>query len=649
MPTRSRGHVPGAGVEMRERTIVMDSPTVPAAAAAKTPRRLDWRLFLALVPCLAAFGFFLGSRLFPTTGVVGAESDTLEVRPPTGELPPDLFRRWGNAKPDLAIVLTGQTFGYLQPCGCSYPQFGGLTRRYNLIQMLKRKGWAVTAVDLGDLAPLEKEGLRLLDSQALEQFKTTLKAMSVMDYEVFGLGLLELKNANLPLFTALAEADGMKLAKPKPMTLNFDDPNAIFATLGVQQYAVLQHGGVKVGVTSIVGATLQEKLAGLPGVKFIANDRFLPVALKKFGAGAANFNVDVTIVFMHSDYSQPNPQAPPANAKAEAEKCAQFCDKLKKKNPASASVDLIVYASSDDVAPAQLQPVADPAAPGKWLAEPKLLLPGHKGKYVGVIGLFKQPTGGYDIKYELVNMSPDFDTPKGAEKKHPVMALLEDYSDTVKKMDFLSEYGQKYREEHPTQKALAGKIQAKFIGSEACSQCHAAEYEKWETTAHAVAYDGSPPKANPHYKGLVEAKDPGNRQFDPECIACHVTGFKYKTGFGDPPANAVGKQKEKHFEALKNVGCETCHGPGSMHANDPNNKAYWDLINPIKLGNDPRKLQLADNFCQKCHDIENDVNWGNGRFEKAWKEINHSGLGGRRAVAPGVNGIVPSGGITPKE
>ena len=638
----------------------MDSPTVPAAAASKAPRRLDWRLLLALVPCLAALGFFLGSRWFPATGVVGAESDTMEVRPPTGELPPDLFRRWGNAKPDLAIVLSGQTFGYLQPCGCSYPQYGGLTRRYNLVQMLKRKGWAVTAVDLGDLAPIEKEGLRLLDSQALEQYKTTLKAMSLMDYEVFGLGVLELKNANLPLFTALAEADGMKLAKPKPMTLNFDDPappNAVFGALGVQQYAVLQNGGVKVGVTSMVGASLQAKLDGLPGVKFIANNRFLPVALKKFGTGPGGLGVDVTILFLHSDYSQPNPQAAPANAKAEAEKCAQFCDDVKKKHPAAASVDLIVYSSSDDVAPAQFQPVPNPAAPGKWLSAPKLLLPGHKGKYVGVVGLFKQPSGGYEIKYELVNLSPAFETPVDAVKKQPVMALLEEYSDTVKKMDFLAEYGQKFREDHPTQKALApAQVEAKFIGSEACSNCHAAEYQKWETTAHSAAYTGRKKNLannDPGVKGLVDARDPGNRQFDPECIACHVTGFKYKTGFGDPPANATPKQKQKHFDALINVGCESCHGPGSMHANAPNNPKYWPMINPIKLGNDPKLLQAADNACQKCHDIENDVNWGAGRFEKAWKLINHSGLGGRRPVGggggAGAGGIVPSGGITPKE
>src|SRR5208282_4425390 len=61
------------------------------------------------------------------------------------------YRDW--PKPDVAIVLSGELHGYLQPCGCSEPQKGGLARRYNLLQALtKDRGWPVVAADLGDLA-----------------------------------------------------------------------------------------------------------------------------------------------------------------------------------------------------------------------------------------------------------------------------------------------------------------------------------------------------------------------------------------------------------------------------------------------------------------------------------------------------------------
>ena len=31
----------------------------------------------------------------------------------------------------VALLLSGESHGYLQPCGCSEPQKGGLARRYN--------------------------------------------------------------------------------------------------------------------------------------------------------------------------------------------------------------------------------------------------------------------------------------------------------------------------------------------------------------------------------------------------------------------------------------------------------------------------------------------------------------------------------------
>ena len=83
-------------------------------------------------------------------------------------------------------------------------------------------------------------------------------------------------------------------------------------------------------------------------------------------------------------------------------------------------------------------------------------------------------------------------------------------------------------------------------------------------TRHAHAYDT-----------LVKARDPKLRQFDGECIACHTVGFKHHTGYQDPPPGATPKQVEKHNLKLLDVGCESCHGPGSAHANNPNNKDLY--------------------------------------------------------------------------
>lgn len=81
-----------------------------------------------------------------------------------------------------------------------------------------------------------------------------------------------------------------------------------------------------------------------------------------------------------------------------------------------------------------------------------------------------------------------------------------------------------------------------FMGSKGCLHCHQFEHEKWSTKAHANAF--------------AALKKVGSDR-DPECVVCHAVGLEYESGF-------VSEEKTPH---LTDVGCETCHGPGSRHVN----------------------------------------------------------------------------------
>jgi hypothetical protein len=51
-----------------------------------------------------------------------------------------------------------------------------------------------------------------------------------------------------------------------------------------------------------------------------------------------------------------------------------------------------------------------------------------------------------------------------------------------------------------------------------------------------------------------------NKQFNLDCVGCHVTGY------GEPGGSTVTHNLDG---GLVGVGCESCHGPGAEHAKNP--------------------------------------------------------------------------------
>jgi 2',3'-cyclic-nucleotide 2'-phosphodiesterase (5'-nucleotidase family) len=129
--------------------------------------------------------------------------------------------------------------------------------------------------------------------------------------------------------------------------------------------------------------------------------------------------------------------------------------------------------------------------------------------------------------------------------------------------------------------------QSGYLGVEACSACHVKEREFWNGTRH--------PKA---YATLADQ----HKQFNLDCVGCHVTGY-------DKPGGST----VTHVQNLENVQCETCHGPGSRHLNDPKNPA---LI---------KKTPARDLCASQCHHPPHvHADWN---VDEAWKHIIGPGHG----------------------
>jgi len=129
------------------------------------------------------------------------------------------------------------------------------------------------------------------------------------------------------------------------------------------------------------------------------------------------------------------------------------------------------------------------------------------------------------------------------------------------------------------------KNAANYVGSEACLECHANAGQSWHKSAHAHAF-----------KTLQRLK----ADADPNCITCHTVGFQTPSGY----------RREFGASKLVNVGCESCHGPGSLHVEQRRSGA--------PAADNFRTLGAGD--CQKCHhgEFSRPFEW-----TKFWPAIEH--------------------------
>jgi hypothetical protein len=521
-------------------------------------------------------------------GTPRPDAKSSRAEPVTITLPAGFFRKW--PKPDLALVLTGSMHGYLLPCGCSRPQLGGLERRYNFVQTLRQKGWPIVAVDVGDI-PQREGPVKLPNHQGLLKYVYTMKAYQHIGYASVGIGEYE---ASLTLATTLGEW-ALNNPTPRVVVANLKDADTNFPEETKKwELAKVDGTDLKVGVAGLVGRTVAKRMNHKDShAVFTASGPALDAVLKEMDEA----KVDVRVLLYQGSQTlkyEPDPDEKPAKRKIDAE--AVECAK------AYPQFDVILSLSEEDEPSAEPVWVADPAT-GRKIMVAAL---GHKGKYVGVVGVYKTGAAAtpFELRYQLADMSEDLKTPEAQARDNPIVKLMEDYTRELRDGKYLARYGQM---RHPLQVTVKGVVPT-YIGSGKCKKCHDSAYEIWKGTPHSHAY-----------QTLVDAKEPSNRQYDAECIVCHTVGFGYQSGFTDA-------DKTPHLE---NVGCENCHGPGSEHAAQPNDKKWQALMNAWKAPDDETAAAKAkrhdriDMFCTTCHDIDNDVTWVNNAFPRKWKKIAH--------------------------
>jgi hypothetical protein len=230
--------------------------------------------------------------------------------------------------------------------------------------------------------------------------------------------------------------------------------------------------------------------------------------------------------------------------------------------------------------------------PEKIPGTPSLMVQaGAKGMYAGLVGVFDDPKN--PVKYQRIALSSQFeDSPRVTE-------LFGKYQDELKAVT-VNGLGKRPMTHQSTRE---------FVGSEKCGECHTTAFEIWKNTPHAHATDSI---VQPPQRTMA-------RHFDPECLACHVTGWNplnfapYRTGYES-------LEKTPHMVAN---GCENCHGPGSKHVEVELGDAQADTELVKKLREEMKlPLDRASDKCVVCHDLDNSPEF---KFESHWEKVKHTG------------------------
>ena len=141
-----------------------------------------------------------------------------------------------------------------------------------------------------------------------------------------------------------------------------------------------------------------------------------------------------------------------------------------------------------------------------------------------------------------------------------------------------------------------------YVGSKKCKMCHIKQFKSWEGTEMGRAFDllkageGSDAKTK---GGLDVDKD---YTTDAGCLKCHTTGFGKEGGYAVP--DPEDKKALRKATKLMNVGCESCHGPGSAYIKVfqeiQKSKRKYNVDELYAVG----LTKIDESTCIACHNEE---------------------------------------------
>lgn len=505
-------------------------------------------------------------------------------------------------KHGLTLFLTAEIQGTTEPCGCTADPLGDLARTAQLIAEARSQG-PVLVFDGGSTLYTQ---VKVSDtSHSQEQMKSALiekTLVEVLRVDAIGLGPYDL-------------GEGVAKVRPARQAANLPSDSGI----ALAAPKVLDAGGMKVGVFGLVSPTALSS----HGLK--ASDP--QVAAKKAVADFKNKGAEVIVLLAQM-------------TQAEAKALVQ----------AVPGMDFVLVSQN-------LPEPADVRDAAMQVGTTWLFSPANRGQVISRLRLTRREAGSFadavgevragfeitrteteiaalDINLAKWSKDPTADkafvaakqkereelaTQKLALKNSPLQAPASGNYFTLaqirisKELDCQPEIVAAKKEYDKTageanvkagadiKPEAVAKGEASYVGMEECEDCHQDAVDFWQKTHHAKAW---------------QTLEKAGKEFDFDCIACHTTGF-----------NKPGGSNIGFNSGLRNIQCEQCHGPGSIHVD----AELSDKASTIRR--DP-----PSTVCLECHTEEHSDTF---EFDAYLRDIVGEGHGTdrRKALGEGDTGL----------
>ena len=466
-----------------------------------------------------------------------------------------------------ALLMLSSLKGYTEPCGCTADVLlGGIDRIAGWIEGYRALAPAAPLIHAGDLFYMDRELEPHRRPQEQAKAEVVAQAMRAAGLALDVPGPRDLVQGPAHYLELLARSGARPLAA-----------NLKLAGEPLEGATMLDAGGVRVGVVAAVDPALFEGVEGAAAsapegpvhrqVEALEEQGAEAVVLAMSGDLAATKalleavpEIDFGLVGVGPRETDQVDDVGPQGHTLEPYDQGRYVGLLKFYEPSAPPSDEAGEASSWrnflDASAAELQKIdrlikhvhkniarLPPAAPGE---EPALLR--KQRERLEELELQRErlaqatiaiDEGARGFVFRPIAMEPGYSV--AAE----VTALRQGFNRRLRELNQQVE-----REVVP---AAAG--QPFYVGNEMCASCHGEAHDFWSKTNHA------------HALTTLEER---HKDFDQNCIGCHVVGYERPGGSVLGKLRYEGKAGAFTFtKDLRHVGCENCHGPGSDHIQAP--------------------------------------------------------------------------------